>query len=102
MSVAAVFNALGDDVRLRLVGKLSRVGPMPLGKLAEGEGVTRQAVSKHLNVLLNSGLAEAERKGREQIWSVKSDGLREAERYLDQISRDWDRAIERLRAFLED
>lgn len=101
-SAAPVFAALGDELRLNLILKLARGGPMPLGKLADGEGVTRQAVAKHLAVLLRTGLAKARRRGREQIWAVEPSKLREAERYLEQISTQWDDALGRLRSFVEE
>jgi len=102
MSVTAVFAALGDDVRLRLIQKLVASGPSPMGRLAEGERVTRQAIAKHLGVLGRAGLAVVRRKGREQIWTIEPARLREAEQYLEQISSQWDLAIERLRTFVEE
>lgn len=102
MSMTMVYSALGDEVRLGLVRKLAEFGPQSLGKLAAGESVTRQAVAKHLSVLAKSGLAAFTRRGREQIWEVRTAKLREAERHLDEISRQWDDAIERLRKFVED
>lgn len=100
--MAMVFSALGDDTRLSLLRKLAEFGPQSLGKLTEGESVTRQAVAKHLSVLANSGLAAFTRRGREQIWEVRTARLRETERHLEEISRQWDGAIDRLRKFVED
>jgi hypothetical protein len=39
--------------------------------------------------------------GRERLWTLRAERLVEARRYLDQISQQWDAAIERLRAFVE-
>jgi hypothetical protein len=38
----------------------------------------------------------------QRIWSVEPQRLGDAQRYLDQISQQWDRAIERLRLLVED
>lgn len=99
---APVFAALGDDVRLALVSRLSARGPMSTMRLSEGSGVTRQAVSKHLEVLAGAGVVHSSRQGRERVWEVDAAPLHAAQEWLDAISRDWDRALSRLKAFVED
>ena len=99
---APVFAALGDDTRLGIVARLCSGGPQSIVRLAEGAGVSRQAITKHLHTLAEAGLAKSTRRGREQIWAIEPARLAEARRYLDQISSQWDDAIERLRAFVED
>ncbi len=96
-----VFAALGDRTRLRLVARLGREGPLSISRLSDGAGVTRQAVTKHLRVLANAGLAHGSRQGREQIWHLKVAPLDEAQRSLERISHRWDEALERLKASLE-
>jgi hypothetical protein len=46
-------------------------------------------------------LVRSAKDGRERIWELEPKRLEDAQRYLDQISSQWDRAIERLRAFVE-
>jgi len=99
---APVFAALGDEVRLRLVTRLSEHGPLSIAKLTEGTDVTRQAVTKHLHVLEGAGLVRSSREGRENVWSLERARLADARRHLDAISAQWDEAIDRLRAFVED
>ena len=48
---SALFAALGDPTRLRLVVRLSRGEPLSITELASGTKMTRQAVTKHLHVL---------------------------------------------------
>jgi len=98
---AAVFAALGDDTRLRLVTRLSGQGPMSITRLTSGSKVTRQAISKHLRVRERSGLVRSSRYGRERRWRLNEQRLADARFYLDQISRQWDAALDRLRAFVE-
>jgi DNA-binding transcriptional ArsR family regulator len=97
-----VFAALGDATRLGLVGRLSREGPLSITHLSEGTGVTRQAVTRHLYALGDAGLVHNARRGRERVWELNRNRLDIAKRYLDEISRQWDEAAERLRAFVED
>ncbi|MET1075759.1 MAG: metalloregulator ArsR/SmtB family transcription factor [Umezawaea sp.] len=51
----AVFDALGDPMRHRIVERL-RGGPVPVGELAANLPVGRPAVGKHLKVLEGAGL----------------------------------------------
>src|SRR5437773_7927920 len=99
---ATVFAALGDDTRLGIVTRLCRSGPASIASLTEGSGVTRQAVAKHLRILEDAGLVRARRAGRESCWQLLPGGLAEARAGLDSISRQWDLALGRLRAFVED
>ncbi len=100
-SVTPVFAALGDDLRLSLVARLAKGRPLCITHLAKGSGVTRQAVTKHLEVLAGSGLARATRVGRERRWELEPRRIAEARRYLDHVSQKWDEALERLRLFVE-
>jgi DNA-binding transcriptional ArsR family regulator len=98
---APVFAALGDATRLRLVARLCGDGPLSIARLSDGTGVTRQAITKHLNALAAAGLARNTRNGRERIWELEPKRLENARRCLDQIADQWDAAIDRLRDFVE-
>jgi DNA-binding transcriptional ArsR family regulator len=97
-----VYFALGDETRLRVVERLSAEGPLSITKLNEGTGVTRQALTKHLHVLADAGLVKNEREGRENVYRLEPRRLAKAQQHLEEISRQWDEAIDRLRAFVED
>jgi DNA-binding transcriptional ArsR family regulator len=98
---APVFAALGDETRLRLVVRLCAGEPLSITQLASGAGVTRQAITKHLHVLAGAGLIRGSREGREQHWQIERRQLLEARRCLYLISRQWDQALDRLKASLE-
>ena len=102
VSAAPVFAALGDANRLRVVARLSGEGPLSITQLSHGAAITRQAVTKHLHVLADAGLVRDRREGRERIWELEPARLEMANRYLEQISAQWDAALDRLRAFVED
>jgi DNA-binding transcriptional ArsR family regulator len=99
---ASVFAALGDDMRLRLVLRLCDGGPMSVSRLTAGTRVTRQAISKHLRVMEGAGLVRSTRRGRERLWQLERRRLAEARHYLDQISKQWDEALGRLKKFVEE
>jgi DNA-binding transcriptional ArsR family regulator len=98
---APVFAALGDETRLQIVARLCAEGPLSITRLSEGAGVTRQAITKHLNALSAAGLAKNVRSGREQIWELETRRLEMARRCLDRISDQWDIALDRLKALVE-
>src|SRR3954454_18606831 len=98
---APVFSALGDATRLRLVARLCGDGPLSIARLSDGTGVTRQAITKHLNALAAAGLARDSRRGRERIWELEPRRLDNARRCLDQIADQWDAAIGRLKQLVE-
>jgi DNA-binding transcriptional ArsR family regulator len=99
---APVFAALGDTTRLSLVARLCVEGPLSIVRLSDGAGVTRQAVTKHLDALAGAGLVRGTRRGRERIWELEPRRLERARWCLDQISDQWDATIGRLKAFVED
>ena len=96
-----LFAALGDPTRLALVRRLSAEGALSVTQLTEGTRISRQAVTKHLAVLGRAGLVESERHGRERLWALAPGRLAEARRALEQISREWDDALGRLRRLVE-
>ena len=99
---APLFAALGDETRLKLVSRLSTDGPLSITSLSEGGRITRQAVTKHLNALADAGVARATPRGRERIWQLEPRRIEKAQRYLDQISDQWDAAIGRLKSLVEE
>jgi len=100
--VVPVFTALADTTRLGLLRRLSVDGPLSITRLSRGTGVTRQAITKHLHTLGAAGLVRHARRGRERLWELDRRRLETAKRYLDQISAQWDAAVDRLRTFVEE
>jgi len=98
---APLFDALGDPNRLRIIVRLCDVGPSSTSQVTSVIPVTRQAASKHLSLLENAGLVTSSRQGRERVWTVRTEPLAEASDYLTRLSRRWDAAVDRLRAFVE-
>jgi DNA-binding transcriptional ArsR family regulator len=98
---APIFAALGDQTRLTLLTRLCLGSPLSIARLTEGSTITRQAVAKHLRVLQDAGLVRRARRGREKLFELKPRPLDEARRALDDIARQWDEALARLKSFVE-
>jgi DNA-binding transcriptional ArsR family regulator len=100
-TAAPVFAALGDQTRLRIVGRLAGGESLSIATLTAGTGVTRQAVTKHLSVLDEAGLVRSEWRGRERMWALNAERIDAARRSLDVIAAQWDQGLARLKAFVE-
>jgi DNA-binding transcriptional ArsR family regulator len=99
---ASVFAALGDETRLSLIGKLSSGPPQSISRLAEGSMLTRQAITKHLRVLEGAGVVGSVRIGRESLFALRPEPLKELRSYLERVSDQWEHALGRLKSFVED
>jgi len=99
---APLFAALGDEVRLGLLLRLCDGGPISITQLTEGSRITRQAITKHLRVMEGARLVHSVRQGRASVWRLDRQRLEEARRQLGVISKQWDEALERLRAFVQE
>ena len=75
---------------------------MSIARLTAGTHVTRQAVTKHLQVLADAGLVRGRRQGRQSLWELEPRPLEAARRYLDLISQRWDDTLGRLKATVEE
>lgn len=98
---APIFAALGDEMRLRLIAILCVGGAMSITQLTSGTAITRQAITKHLDVLAAAGLVRDVKVGRERLWEFEPAQLDEARRSLETIARQWDQALAKLKRAVE-
>ena len=98
---ASVFAALGDETRLGLLAKLINGEPLSIARLTEGTKLTRQAVTKHLRVLEDVGVVFSVKAGRESRFALDPKPIVSAQEYLEHVSRQWDTALARLKALVE-
>jgi DNA-binding transcriptional ArsR family regulator len=99
---ASVFAALGDETRLSVLTRLCNGEPQSISRLTTGTNLSRQAVTKHLRVLANAGMVRSVRVGRESLLAVELLPIEELRDYLDQISKQWDDALARLKSHIEE
>ncbi len=97
-----VFDAVADPTRRKLLERLRTQGPKSLGALAEGLPMSRQAVTKHLDLLAAAGLVLVRREGRVRVHELDPDPLRDLGAWLEPYAAEWDRRLERLKRHLED
>src|SRR6266516_6403671 len=101
MSLDMAFAALAEPTRRSILERVSH-GQRRAGDLARGFRMSRPAVSKHLRVLREAGLVEADKRGREQLYRLSPPGLREVQRSVEEMSRFWDEALASFKAYVEE
>jgi DNA-binding transcriptional ArsR family regulator len=100
---ALLFAALGDPTRLMLLERLSAGGPASISTLADTfRSMTRQGVTKHLQVLAAAGILDGSREGRELVWTLNPQRLADGRRHLDLIAAGWDAALARFKKLVEE
>jgi DNA-binding transcriptional ArsR family regulator/uncharacterized protein YndB with AHSA1/START domain len=98
----AVFRALGEPGRRRLLDRLNERNGLTLTELSAGMGVTRQSVSKHLDVLVAAGLVTTMRRGREKLHYLNAAPINDiAERWIHHYDRARAEALSDLKTALE-
>ena len=100
-NLARVFFALGDETRLRLVAVLCAGGAFSISQLTTTTHITRQAVTKHLQVLAGAGVVKDVKLGRERLWQLDPAQIEEARQSLEVIGQQWEQALGRLKAMAE-
>jgi DNA-binding transcriptional ArsR family regulator len=96
----AVFSALADPTRRRIIARLS-AGPASVGELAEPFSISLPAVSKHLSVLERAGLVRRERDGRIQRCQLDARPLEAASEFIERYRTFWEDSLDQLAQYLE-
>lgn len=97
-----VFKALGDSDRRRILDRLRERGELTLTELCEGIDMTRQGVTRHIDLLEEAGLVVARREGREKLHYLNPVPIHEiAERWIKPFERSRLDALRDLKAQLE-
>ena len=101
MSVDAVFAALADPTRRRIVELLAGGQQATPTRLAAGLPITRQAVAKHLDALDAAGLVAHRRVGRETRYRLTPRPLEDAAGWIASVGAEWDDRLARLARMLD-
>jgi DNA-binding transcriptional ArsR family regulator len=100
--VGAVFSALADPTRRRMVETMVRAGTTSVPELTAELPISRQAIAKHLSSLAEAGLVARERgRGREVRYRLQLAALGPAATWLRRTEADWDERLARLQSTVE-
>jgi DNA-binding transcriptional ArsR family regulator len=95
-----VYGAIADPTRRRLLDLLALAG-LSVGELAAPFAMSRPAVSQHLRVLRDAGLVREQRVGRQRIYQLAPDGLREVDLWLGSYRRFWENRLAAFGSYLD-
>ena len=102
MNDDAVFAALADPTRRRLLDRLREASGQTLSELCEGLQMSRQAVTKHLGILEAANLVATRRQGREKLHYLNPVPIQDiAERWIAKFQERQLAALSALKASLE-
>src|SRR5437868_15276550 len=102
MSMDAVFKALADASRRALLDKLQARNGQTLTELGQGLAMTRQAVTKHLDILVAANLVVARKQGRDRLHFLNPVPIQEiADRWIGKFERSRLAALADLKRALE-
>ena len=100
--VGAIFAALADPTRRRVVETLLAEGRTSVPALTAELPITRQAVAKHLATLRDAGLVErSPGRGREVLWELRPGALAPAAGWMQATQRAWEGRLDRLKRAVE-
>jgi len=97
---ADVFRAIADPTRRAILARL-RQGPAPVNALAAEFSQSRPAISKHLRVLNEARVVSEQRSGRERIYRIEPETLRQVDDWIGGYRGLWQDNLNRLKAYLE-
>lgn len=99
--MSSVFEALADPTRREILDRLRVDGSLSVKEVARPLDMTRQGATKHLDLLIETGLVRSRREGRRRMHELDPEALKEVEEWLAPYAAEWDRRLERLREHLE-
>jgi DNA-binding transcriptional ArsR family regulator len=99
--VDLLFQALADPSRRSIVDRLTR-GPASVSELARPFAMSLPAVVQHLHVLEASGLVRSEKVGRVRTCRIEPAALAQAEGWISERRRMWERRLDRLGEYLDE
>ena len=96
-----VFAALADATRRRLLATLARGSPLTTTQLVRAFPISRQGIVKHLALLAQAGLVQAQTKGREKQYVLEPHSLQPASAWIEAVGRQWEERLQRLQHLVE-
>ena len=96
-----VYRAIADPTRRAILDRL-RAGPTPVNALADDFAQSRPAISKHLRILRDARLVTEQRVGRERMYTLKPEPLRQVAGWIEGYRAFWQLNLNSLKRYLEE
>jgi DNA-binding transcriptional ArsR family regulator len=98
--VSAIFAALADPTRRRILARLSLNNGSSVAVLGKPFRISAPAISRHLRVLQKARLIERRRKGRVHLIRARKAGLVEAQQWIARCVAGWQFSFDALDALI--
>ncbi|MES2109785.1 MAG: metalloregulator ArsR/SmtB family transcription factor [Bacteroidota bacterium] len=95
-----VFQAIADPTRRAIINMIASQ-PHNVNTIAEKFDVTRQAISLHLQILIDCGLVAVKQQGRDRICEAKLQQLSEVSGWIDQYRQHWESKLDAMEQYIE-
>lgn len=95
------FQLLADPTRRQIL-ELLAAGDKDAGTLTDHFAMSQPAISRHLKVLREGGLVDVRTAAQRRVYSVRSEGLQEVDRWLDRYRSFWTKKLDALEEALKE
>ncbi|WP_194766473.1 metalloregulator ArsR/SmtB family transcription factor [Tamlana sp. I1] len=95
-----IFQAISDPTRRAILVLLTSQS-MTAGAIAENFDAARPTISKHIQILNECDLVDANQQGREIYYELKVEKMKEIDKWLEQFRAIWDNRFNQLDNLLE-
>ena len=96
-----MFSALADPTRRRIVELLAEGNVLRVGELVARFETSRQAVTRHLDILCEAGLVDTRWRGRERMSRLSPEAFKGIRDWLTRHDRFWEEKLGDLKALIE-
>lgn len=98
---ADVYWAIADPTRRALLLRLADEGQRNVTDLIKPFSISQPAVSKHLRILREAGLVRSHKQGRQRLYEVEANKLRQVFEWVSHFEKFWDEKLDALGDFLD-
>ena len=95
-----VFQAIADPTRRQIINLIA-YQPLNLNSIAENFDVSRPAISQHIKILIECGLINIKKNGRERYCEAKLQQLNEVAQWVEQYRKGWEKRFDKMDDLLE-
>ncbi len=97
-----LFSALSDPYRLNIVETLMKNGETPAGEISDMFDISGPAISRHLSVLLKAGLVSRKIAGKQRLYTVQPNAIRQVSEWTMDHRAFWEASLDRIEAALRE
>jgi DNA-binding transcriptional ArsR family regulator len=90
-----VFQAIADPTRRQIINLIA-YQPLNLNTIAENFEVSRPAISQHIKILIECGLINIKKNGRERYCEVRLEPLNEVAQWIEPYRKSWEERFNKM------